>query len=412
MWRIATNKLAPLPPKCKELIFLNALFQSGRLFVSAICVLYFLSFNLSTGDYAWIKTTQAIIFILLDIPLGYLINKVGEYKGILVSVFFALIGSFGYLVFNSFFGFVISELFLALSLSIWPVAFSTYSIKILENYKINGITERFFHCGDSISNLSILFCGCLGGFLYFFNKYLPYTCFFFFYLFIAAFCLRRLRDLRKVQVQEKIPSENWMSTIKQMASILPSASILFLTQFFMQPLLHYWQPLFEEKFRASSTDMSIIFIGYSIVMSAISWSYSRMTYVPLLRSNIFIASAAVVGGILYSCIAHSTAFTITLAFFAFSMGVFNLTQIAQSVVIQKKLKNNNRSIITKYISFYCRLGMLISQIVLHGLFSNGWKINEVYKFYGTGATFALCFYLGWIVLQTNREKNYVTESTN
>ena len=107
MWFFRKNNLIILPTECKKLILLNSLFQGGRLFVGAICVLYFLSFGLQTEDYAWIKTSQAVIFIGLDIPLGYLLNKIGEYKSLLLSLTFGIIGALGYLMSSSFFGFLI-----------------------------------------------------------------------------------------------------------------------------------------------------------------------------------------------------------------------------------------------------------------------------------------------------------------
>ena len=95
MWFSSKSKLITLPAECKRLILLNALFQGGRLFVGAVCVLYFLSFGLQMEDYAWIKTTQAIVFIGLDIPLGYFLTRIGEYKSLLASIAFGIIGALG-----------------------------------------------------------------------------------------------------------------------------------------------------------------------------------------------------------------------------------------------------------------------------------------------------------------------------
>jgi len=399
-----------LPAECKKLILLNAFFQGGRLFVGAICVLYFFSFGLQTKDYAWIKMAQAIIFIGLDIPLGYLLNRLGEYKSLLLSVAFGVIGAFGYLVFTSFLGFLVSETFLALSLSIWPVALSAYSMRILGNYKTEGLVEKFFHFGDAVSNLFIVICGSLGGLLYVFNKHIPYGCFFVFYILAALFTLLYLKDLEVVKVERKEGFKFVISNIKEMGSILPFASILFLTQFFMQPLCHYWQPLFGEKFAVGSKDMSIVFIGYSLAMSTISWGYSRMTHFSILRSNLFVASAALIGSLVYSLIARLDSFSSSLVFFALSFGIFNLVQIAGGVLIQNRLKQENRMIITKYVSFYSRAGMIVSLIVLHWLFANEWETSGIYKLYGGLAMLAFCLYLGWMAMKKNPERKYVSES--
>lgn len=410
MWFFKKSKLIPLPSECKKLILLNALFQGGRLFVGAICVLYFLSFGLQTGDYAWIKTTQAIIFIGLDIPLGSLLTRMGEYKSLVLSIIFGVIGAFGYLVSTSFFGFLISETFLALSLSTWPVALSAYSMRILENYKTEGLVEKFFHFGDAVSNLFIVVCGSLGGLLYAFNKYIPYGCFLIFYLLAAVFTLFYLKDFGAIKVKRSERIKFVISNIKEMGPILPFASILFLAQFLMQPLFHYWQPLFGEKFAVSSQDMSIVFVCYSLAMSSISWGYSRMTHLSILRSNLFVVSAALLGSVVYCLIARFDSFSFSLIFLALSFGIFNLVQIAGGVLIQNRLKQENRMIITKYVSFYSRIGMIVSLIVLHWLFANEWETSEVYKLYGQIATLAFCLYLGWMVMQKFPERKYVPES--
>ena len=410
MWFSSKSKLILLPPDCKKLILLNTMFQGGRLFVGAIGVLYFLSFGMQTQDYAWIKTTQAIIFIGLDIPLGYLMSRMGEYKSLLLSLAFGVIGAFGYLVFTSFFGFLVAETFLALSLSIWPIALSAYSIRILEGYKTEGLVEKFFHFGDAVSNLFVVICGSLGGLLYVFNKYIPYGCFLILYLLATVFTLLYLQNFVVIKTERKERIKFVVSTLKEMRAILPLASILFLTQFFMQPLFHYWQPLFEEKFAVSSKDMSLVFIGYSLSMSTISWGYSKMTRLSFLRSNLFVVSAAIIASLVYSLIARVDNFSSSLIFFALSFGIFNLVQIAGGVLIQNKLKQENRMIITKYISFYARIGMIVSLIILHWLLANEWETKGIYKLYGGLAMLTFCLYLGWMAMQKKSEKKYVYES--
>jgi MFS family permease len=384
-------------------------FQGGRLFVGAIGVLYFLSFGMQTQDYAWIKTTQAVIFIGLDIPLGYILSRIGEYKSLLLSLAFGVIGALGYLIFTSFFGFLFAETFLALSLSIWPIALSAFSMRILEGYKTEGLVEKFFHFGDAVSNLFVVICGSLGGLLYAFNKYIPYGCFLILYFLAAVFTLLYLQNFVVIKTEKKERIKCVISTLKEMRAILPLASILFLTQFFMQPLFHYWQPLFEEKFAVSSKDMSIVFIAYSLSMSTISWGYSKMTHLSFLRSNLFVVSTAIIASLVYSLIARFDNFNSSLIFFALSFGIFNLVQIAGGVLIQNRLKQENRMIITKYISFYARMGMIVSLIILHWLLANEWEINGVYKLYGGLAVLTFCLYFGWMSMQKNWEKKYVYE---
>lgn len=410
MWLTSKRTLVDLPSECKKLIFVNALFQGGRLFVGAICVLYFLSFGFQSSDYAWIKTTQAIIFIGLDIPLGYLLTRFGDYKSLLLSFTFGVIGSLGYLLFKSFLGFLISEAFLALSLSIWPVALSSYSMRILENYKVEGLVEKFFHVGDAFSNFFILICGSLGGLLYVFNRHIPYELFLFFYIFAISFTLFYLKDFGIDKIKKKENDNIIRSNFKELKSIFSFASFLFLTQFIMQPLFHYWQPFFREKFTINSMDISLIFVVYSLTMSVISLLYSRIAHLSILRSNLFIIISATIGGWAYILIAKFDNFSFSLFFFALSFGVLNLVQIAVGVLIQNKIDHENRMVITKYVSFYSRLGMIASLILLNWLFNNGWKTSEIFKLYGFMAIITFFIYLvWWVVVAKNIRKKYALE---
>ncbi|MCH9626372.1 MAG: hypothetical protein S4CHLAM123_15690 [Chlamydiales bacterium] len=406
MWLFAKKNSIVLPLECKKLILLNAMFQGGRLFVGAICVLYFLSFNLTSEDFAWIKTTQAFVFIGLDIPIGYFLNRLGEFKSLIASLIFGIIGSLGYLLFSNFSGFLFSEVFLALSLTTWPVALSAYSMKVLDSYQIDGLTEKFFHFGDSITNLFVLGCGSIGGVLYAYNKHLPYGFFLTFYLLAAMFILFFLKDLGSLSTKKR--SLNFLSNIKEMVPLLPIASIIFIAQFLIQPLLHYWQPLFNELFTTNSKDMSIVFIIYSLSTSMVSWGYSYITHFALLRTSIFVLSAAIVGGLIYALIGRSTAFSISTICFSLTFSIFNLVQISAGVLIQNRLKQDNRMIITKYVSFYSRAGMILSLIVLQKLFSLGWTVSKIYQVYGLMALCAFSSYLIWMILrQKTPEKKYV-----
>jgi hypothetical protein len=166
----------------------------------------------------------------------------------------------------------------------------------------------------------------------------------------------------------------------------------------MQPLFHYWQPLFGEKFGVSSKDLSLVFIGYSLAMSAISWGYSRLTHFTILRSNLFVVGAALIGSLLYSFVARLDSFNYSLIFIALTFGIFNLVQIASGVLIQNKLKQPNRMIVIKYFSFCSRIGMIISLNFLHWLFANNWGTSGVYALYGSLSLLVFFIYLIWIAI--------------
>jgi hypothetical protein len=158
--------------------------------------------------------------------------------------------------------------------------------------------------------------------------------------------------------------------------------------------------------------LSFVFVCYSLAMSIISWGYSKVTSFTILRNSLFILYISILGSIFYILISTLNNFIYSLFFFALSFGVINLVQIAVSVLIQKKLKQENRIVITKYISFFSRIGMITSLFILHQLFANGWSINEVYKLYGAFAMLISCICFCWVKMQNKFEGTYVKEYSN
>ena len=222
------------------------------------------------------------------------------------------------------------------------------------------------------------------------------------------FILLLLHDFGGNRPSRKGKLTHLIANIKEIRPIIPFAALLFLAQFFMQPLFHYWQPLFKEQFDASPNEMSFIFIGYSLAMSSISWGYSRLTHFAHLRSSWFVIGIALMGSAIYSLIGRSSVFNLSLILFALTFGVFNLVQIAVGVLVQNQLRSENRMIITKYISLFSRFGMIISLVFVHLLFANDWATPGVYKLYGTFAVVVFGSYLGWMIMQKKGEKKYVS----
>lgn len=398
-----------IPYECKKIILLNALFQGGRLFVGAICALYFLSFGLQMEDYAWIKTVQAFVFVGLDIPLGYFLNRIGEYKSLVCALVLGTIGAVRYLIARSFLEFLLAEVFLALSISIWPVALSAYSMQLLEKYKTEGLTEKFFHLGDSISNIFILSCGALGGFFYSYNKFLPYSFFIIFYVLSILFTLFLLMDFnRETKIKQSVFKPINLNLVKQ---IFPFAIILFFIQFFMQPLFHYWQPLFQEMFSIESKDLSFVFVTYSISMSIMSLGYSKVTHQSSLRSLLFVLIAAVLAGFMYNRITEGNNIYLSVFFISMTFGIFNIIQVATGILVQNQLSQEYRMLVVKYVSFFARIGMIVSLVLVHYLFSFNFSTLEIYKTYSELSIFVFLSGTLYLIISKKVGRKYALEST-
>lgn len=368
-----------MPNHLKLLIALHTLFQAGRLFTGAICVLYFMSFGGSAADYAWIKSTQAAVFIVSDVPLGHLMQRIGERKAMLTSVLFGLMGCTGYLLSTTLSAFLISEISLALSISIWPVAFTSYSMHHLQKLDQPGLAEVFFHKGDSISNLGVLATGVLGGFLYKLDKTLPYYSFLGFY---AVLLMLAAAKLSSPQPSHEEPEDATTNIPELLKRSYPYVSVAVLSQFLMQPLFHYWQPFFLERFNIDSVNMSAVFVSYSLAMSSISYLYAKLSKYAFMRSDSCLIGLVAVSSLLYLLISHTSCYASSVIIFSLLYGMMNLTRVSSSVSLQHHIPKEERMIATKWVSFIARLGMSMSLLTITFLIRDQGQVESLYHTYG------------------------------
>ena len=105
------------------------------MLVGAISAVYFIAVGLSISDVAYIKTFQAFIILLADIPFSYLSDRKSKKVSILLGALF----SFLWLLFmgmgSSLFEFYLAEFFNALSLSLFNGAFIAFLINTYLNNK-------------------------------------------------------------------------------------------------------------------------------------------------------------------------------------------------------------------------------------------------------------------------------------
>ncbi|MBY0529792.1 MAG: hypothetical protein K2P51_06335 [Rhabdochlamydiaceae bacterium] len=350
--------------------------------------------------------TQAGVFIFLDLPIGYLLSKLGDYKSLFLSFIFGTTGVLIYLFYKTLSAFIIAEIFFALSLSIWPAAFSSYSMQVLAKYEIEGLTEKFFHLGDSISNLFVLICGFVGGAMFSYWNQAPYLCFLAAYLLGIGTLLFHTESLN-ISCPKKNPIWKNFLDFHHLKSLLPLLTVLFLTQFLLQPLIHYWQPHFSEKFTLKPHDPSLIFICYSLGMSRASWCFSKIMNRPLFRSKILVGLLGLVSGFFYFFLSQTEGFVSSIILFSTSMAIFNTTQLSTGILINKALSSANRMMFLKISSLIARLGMIASLWLIKFLMKSNWPINDVYEMYGLLSLTVFFFYFVFLKLLKRNVENYV-----
>lgn len=84
---MVTNKSWGTPAlRLRFLIILGVTFGSTRMLIGAFSALFLLSRGLHVEDIAYLKAFQALVFFLLDIPLGYLADKRNKFISLILGV--------------------------------------------------------------------------------------------------------------------------------------------------------------------------------------------------------------------------------------------------------------------------------------------------------------------------------------
>lgn len=158
----------------KTLISIKAFYESGRLCIAPICMLFLLSKNVNIQDIALIKSIQAITMVILDVPAGMLISCIGSYSSSVLSIFFIIFGFIFFLFGYSFNHFLIAEFFYSLSILLWPVAFSNYTIEYMDIEKKASEISYISHLSFSTCAICTLITGFIGSYFFKFSSIIPY----------------------------------------------------------------------------------------------------------------------------------------------------------------------------------------------------------------------------------------------
>lgn len=343
---------------------LSALFSGGRLFVGAISVLYVLSHGVSIGEFATIKSLQVATFLLFDIPSGLLIKRIGHKNSLLLTFIFSIIGLFLYVLGSGLGSFLFAEFILALSLCICPAAFADYTMEFLNRHP-ELLVEKIFHRNEMYTNIANVICGAVGGYLYTFERTIPYGAGILVQG-IGLYIAYKAID-QKYLYENKTPSkphfvrESLKNLRLMQAGIAMPVFLLFIIQLTVQPLYHYWQPLFYEiNSQISGSMLGLLFMSYSLCAIALNYVFSKLVRFKFFRSLecILLLLLACSGFYFLTALTKSE----MTAFFAFTclQGLLFTALTCLSAITNKAISSENRPVILKVISFLSRMGMLLS----------------------------------------------------
>ena len=243
-----------------KLLLIDGLFEGGRMFVGATSVSYLLHSGLSLSNVALLKSIQAIVLILAELPTGIFADAMGRRLSLILSSCLSVLGFCLFIFGSGLTSFIAAESLTALSLCFWSGAYEAFAI---DKGNLNDSTlDDFFHKNSTINSALVLIFGMLGGWLGSIGLQWPYlgAILAFITLIITLFHIETDKSLSQITSNN---NKSWFQEsllslkhqFKVQLNIIFSKDILskgllgfvlvqILVQFLVQPILHYWQPFF------------------------------------------------------------------------------------------------------------------------------------------------------------------------
>ncbi|ETS32194.1 hypothetical protein BB987_11785 [Photorhabdus temperata] len=268
----------------KIIITYSVIFNSLRMLIGATSSIYLLSKGVSLVDLGLMKTMQASVFFILDIPTSYLADRISRKYAIAISVFFS--GAWLVLtgVSSNLYGFYLAEFFNAISLTIIGGTYNSYLIDVYQSeggkdtHRILGINGKYHYMSMAIAAMIGAAIGDVDSrWIWIFAGFGSFILMFFSFL---------LPESKVKSVDGK--KSGLINDIKEIYSLLIKGSKDFLFVFFavvsnivyFQILLQYWQPYAFYGFSGGvkgSLSYGILFVFILMAQSVAGWIISKIS---------------------------------------------------------------------------------------------------------------------------------------
>lgn len=215
------------------------------------------------------------------------------------------------------------------------------------------------------ANIATLICGGLGGYLFTFDRTIPYFAGIIFQ--IMGFYI--ILNIPNADVSTTTSGPDLNRFVRDSIIKLRSVDyrlaipvfLVFTIQLTIQPLFHYWQPLFYELDpNISGKTLGAVFISYTLCAIVMNYVFSRITTNKYFRSIECIFSMILISTIFYFVTSSTDSMIVSLISFTFLQGILLTSLTSISANMNRFIDGENRPVVLKLISFFSRIGMLIS----------------------------------------------------
>ena len=232
-----------------KIILFGVLFGSTRMLVGALSAIYMLAAGVKVSDIALIKTFQALVILLLDIPISYLSDNRSKRASVLAA---SVLGSIWLLLMayaDTLGVFYLAEFFNAVSLSLFNGAFIAYLINMemaetegAHIQKIIGRYSKYHFIGMGMSAfVGSLFVEVGSQSIWVVSAIIMGLIFIFFYFLLPSEALHEKHETSRLNpIQEVIRIlKDIFSNIDRKISIL----LVIVTAVYYQVIIQLWQLL-------------------------------------------------------------------------------------------------------------------------------------------------------------------------
>jgi predicted MFS family arabinose efflux permease len=234
----------------RKIMYFGVFFSSVRMLIGATSAIFLMKNGVSIVQIGYLKSFQAAVIMLLDVPLAYWADKQSRKFSVVFSVLFAslwlLISVLG-AVQGKVLLFYVAEFFNAISLALLSGTFTAYLIDSkTHDEKIHEVVGKY----NSYQFVGMAVAALIGSFLFEASDYKPWLlaggiCFFLFALSVFL-----LPDYQKTAVSKKTTikedlEKSWVIFKQDRVLMAEVALIAICAALFYQVLIQFWQPLAE-----------------------------------------------------------------------------------------------------------------------------------------------------------------------
>lgn len=273
--------------KSNKLIILSASLQSIRMLIGAIHSVYLLTAGVALQDIALLQIVFSMTVLIAEFPTGVFTDVQGRKAGILISTVLFSTYYLICLLAPNLPALILSEVVYGLAFSFLSGAIQGWLLEaIREEYEqVDKNIVYFNHLLAEFSAFGMMICGVMGAFIAYSGQIRAFKM-----VYILSSMLFLIIAISFLFVNESSGSKN--AAKKQYYTIANNAlrqvfatrsGVMYvlcisLISATLQPVLHFWQPLFLESIRVTNNS-ALVLKSEIILMGAIFFCSNFLTYV-------------------------------------------------------------------------------------------------------------------------------------